>query len=93
MRPLLMLASILIMALTIPTVAQQRDTTVPRPPYLILNHEHLVILFEAEESALKALLPTGIKAAPGNVVGLNMYRTQEVVEILRAVVTRRAKKR
>jgi acetoacetate decarboxylase len=82
MRPPLILASILIMALTIPTGAQQRETTVPRPPYLILNHEHLVILFEADESALKALLPTGIKAAPGNVVGLNMYRTQEAVGLV-----------
>jgi hypothetical protein len=82
MRPPLILASIFIMALTIRTGAQQRDTTVPRPPYLILNHEHLVILFEAEESALKALLPIGIKAAPGNVVGLNMYRTQEAVGLV-----------
>jgi len=70
------------MALIISAVAQQKDTTVPRPPYLILNHEHLIILFEAEESSLKALLPTGIKAAPGNVVGLNMYRTQEVVGLV-----------
>ena len=59
--------------------AQQR---VPRPPYLILNHEHLVILFEADESALKALLPTGIKGAPGNVVGLNMYQTSEAVGLV-----------
>jgi acetoacetate decarboxylase len=81
MRPLL-LASIFIMALILPTVAQQGDTTVPQPPYLILKHEHLIILFEAEESALKALLPKGIKAAPGNVVGLNMYRTQEVIGLV-----------
>jgi acetoacetate decarboxylase len=64
------------------TMAEQRDTTVPRPPYLILNHEHLVILFEAEESTLKASLPIGVKAAPGNVVGLNMYRTQEAVGLV-----------
>jgi acetoacetate decarboxylase len=67
---------------TVATVAQQRDTNVPRPPYLILDHEHLVILFEAEESALKALLPIGIKAAPGSVVGLNMYRTKEAVGLV-----------
>jgi hypothetical protein len=59
MRPLLILASVLIMALPIPAVAQQQDTTVQRPPYLILNHEHLIILFEAEESALKALPDRG----------------------------------
>jgi acetoacetate decarboxylase len=81
-RPLLILASILIMALPIPSVAQQQGTTVPRPPYLILNHEHLIILFEAEESALKALLPTGVKAAAGNVVGLNMYRAQDAVGLV-----------
>ena len=44
------------------TAVQQTDTILARPPYLILNHEHLVILFEAEESALKELLPIGIKA-------------------------------
>lgn len=64
------------------TQAAARDTTLPRPPFLILNHEHLIILFEAEESSLKALLPMGIKAAPGNLVGLNMYRTQEVVGLV-----------
>jgi acetoacetate decarboxylase len=78
MRPLF-LALVLVIGLTIPVAAQQKDATVPGPPYLLTQNEHLIILFEAEEIALKALLPEGIKPAAGNVVGLNMYQTQQVV--------------
>ena len=79
MRRALFIASILVMALAMPVAAQQKEATVPRPPYLLTQGEHLIILFEAEESALKSLLPAGIKPAAGNVVGLNMYHTGPVV--------------
>ena len=79
MRRALFIASILVMALAMPVAAQQKEATVPRPPYLLTQGEHLIILFEAEESALKSLLPAGMKPAAGNVVGLNMYHTGPVV--------------
>lgn len=52
--------------------------TGPKPPYLITLTDHLGIVFEAEESALKSLLPPKIKPAAGNTVGLNMYQAQTV---------------
>ncbi len=54
----------------------------PRPPYLIAQGELLTIAFEADENALKSLLPPGIRPAPGNVIGLNMYRAQQVVGLV-----------
>lgn len=48
----------------------------PHPPYLVSVTEQLGIVFEADESALKSLLPPNVKPAAGNTVGLNMYRAQ-----------------
>jgi hypothetical protein len=80
MKHALLLASILVMGLAMPVAAQQqKEVAVPRPPYLVTQTEHLIILFEAEESALKSLLPANMKPAAGNVVGLNMYHTGPVV--------------
>ncbi|MBV8830649.1 MAG: hypothetical protein JO108_15595, partial [Acidobacteriaceae bacterium] len=56
--------------------------TNPRPPYLLSQLDVLTIVFEAEESALKSLLPAGIKPAAGNTVGLNMYRAQQAVGLV-----------
>jgi len=82
MRWALFIASILVLGLAMPVAAQQKEATVPRPPYLLTQGEHLIILFEAEESALKSLLPAGMKPAAGNVVGLNMYHTGPVVGLV-----------
>lgn len=54
----------------------------PRPPYLVAQNEHLLVFFEADESALKSLLPPNIKPAAGNVVLLNMYRAQQTVGLV-----------
>jgi hypothetical protein len=78
----MLLASILALGLTATAAAQQKDAAAPRPPYLVVGSEHLIVVFEAEESALKSLLPPGVKPAAGNVVGLNMYRTQQVVGLV-----------
>jgi hypothetical protein len=82
MKPTMLLASILALGLTVTAAAQQKDATASRPPYLVTGSEHLIIVFEADESALKSLLPSGVKPAAGNVVGLNMYRTQQVVGLV-----------
>jgi hypothetical protein len=78
----MLVASILALGLTATAVAQQKEAAAPRPPYLVVGSEHLIVFFEAEESALKSLLPPGVKPAAGNVVGLNMYRTQQVVGLV-----------
>ena len=49
-------------------------SSIPKPPYLISLTDHLGIVFEADESALKSVLPPRFKPAAGNTVGLNMYR-------------------
>ena len=54
----------------------------PRPPYLVSETEHALIIFEADENALKSLLPPGIKPAASHTVGLNMYRAQQVVGLV-----------
>jgi hypothetical protein len=82
MKHALVLASLLAMGLAMPVAAQQKEAAGPRPPYLVTQTEHLIILFEAEESALKSLLPANIKPAAGNVVGINMYRTGPVVGLV-----------
>jgi hypothetical protein len=83
MKKLRLLAvAALMVSVALPVTAQQKDPTVaanPRPPYLISLTELLTIVFEADESALKSLLPPGIKPAAGNVVGLNMYRAEQAV--------------
>jgi hypothetical protein len=53
-------------------------SSVPKPPYLVTLTDHLSIVFEADESALKSLLPPKLKPAAGNTVGLNMYRADPV---------------
>jgi hypothetical protein len=78
----MLLASILALGLAATAAAQQKDAAAPRPPYLVVGSEHLIVVFEADESALKSLLPPGVKPAAGNVVGLNMYRTQQVVGLV-----------
>jgi hypothetical protein len=50
----------------------------PKPPYLITLTDHLGIVFEADESALKSVLPPRFKPAAGNTVGLNIYRADMV---------------
>jgi hypothetical protein len=57
-------------------------SAVPKPPYLISVTDHLGIVFEADESALKSLLPPNLKPAAGSTVGLNMYRAEQVVGLL-----------
>jgi hypothetical protein len=52
------------------------------PPYLITSAEHLIILFEADESAITSILPPGLKPAEGNIVGLNMYHAQHAVGLV-----------
>jgi acetoacetate decarboxylase len=49
------------------------------PPYQITDSEHLLIFFEADEAAIRELLPPGLEPAPGNVALLNMYRANNAV--------------
>jgi acetoacetate decarboxylase len=65
-----------------PAPTQATAPANPRPPYLVSQTEHLFIIFEADESALKSLLPPGVKPAAGNVVDLNMYHVQHVVGLV-----------
>lgn len=53
----------------------------PHPPYLI-SLANLIIVFEADEGALKSVLPPTIKPAAGNTVALNMYRAERVVGLV-----------
>ncbi len=57
-----------------PGASAAQASSVSKPPYLVSLTEHMGIVFEAEESALKSLLPPNVKPAAGNTVGLNMYR-------------------
>lgn len=62
--------------------AQATAPANPRPPYLLAQGELLTIAFEADENALRSLLPPGVQPAPGNVVGLNMYHADQVVGLV-----------
>jgi hypothetical protein len=90
----LMTAALLTASLTVLASADQKDattqsstpqmsaTTNSQPPYLVSESEHVMVLFEADENALKSVLPPGVKPAAGNVVGLNMYRAKQVVGLV-----------
>jgi hypothetical protein len=61
--------------------AAQASST-PKPPYLISVTDSLSIVFEADESALKSLLPPNIKPAASNTGGLNMYQAAKVLGLV-----------
>jgi acetoacetate decarboxylase len=83
-RPLLV--ALALIALTMGTIAHGAEFSgfpklsplYPRPPYLIVGTDHLIVLYEADENAIRELMPPGVEIAD-NILGLNMYTAKDLV--------------